>query len=86
MSVENETKNNTFFGNIRVDNIDPTQDVFITGNSAIVNFARFDGLSIHIAEDQVDNLIDWAFSIQRAFVKKRNEVQNDDTESSIWDL
>lgn len=85
MSVENDTKNNTFYANIRVENIDPTQDVFITGNTALVNFARFDGLTIHIAEDQVDNLIDWAFSIQRAFVKKRNEVSTDN-DSSIWDL
>ena len=85
MYVEDDTKNNTFFGNIRVEVIDPTQDVFITGNTAVHNFARFDGLSIHIAEDQVDNLIDWAFSIQRAFVKKRNEVPTDN-DSSIWDV
>jgi hypothetical protein len=85
MSIENNK--NLVWSTIRVDKIDPEQSVYIDNsfNSAVVYFNQYDGLTIHLNLDQVDNLIDWAFSIKKAAAEKA-AMADTNTTSSVWDL
>ena len=87
---ENDKKN-IVWSTVRVEKIDPEQDIYIDNsfNSAIVFFNKYDGLTIHLNLDQVDNLIDWAFAIKKAAAEKMAMANTDtdtDTTTSIWDL
>jgi hypothetical protein len=83
---ENDKKN-IVWSTIRVEKIDPEQNVYIDNsfNSAVVYFNQYDGLTIHLNLDQIDNLIDWAFAIKKAAAEKAVMADANAT-PSIWDL